>query len=419
MAVIIKRPNGNYCVRVSDGRKNGKQVVINATYRPPEGASKVAIEKGLKEFTGTFEALVHSGAVGPGRNRKLAESFGMTLGEYVNKFYLQEIHRTLSPNTVRFYQSVLEEFILPSFGSTRLADITTEHLQALVDYLASDGARKNRADLRPMSPGSVKRYSTVLRAVITDAWKHGFIAENKIKFGFISYPKNQKEELNPYTITETEQFVAALKKETPQTRLMLLMALMLGLRRAEIVALKWADVVWETRAIRIDKSAYKPKGGKQRLKDTKSFSSNRTVYYGEEVEEALLAWEAVQQAYKKDRKVTWHEQDYIFTTGTGDMISVYAPTRICSRFEKKHGLRHLKLHGLRHTCGSLMIKNGVDRVTVSKWLGHESTDVTEIYVHSYEDSLIAASQALDRVVRKENFCESTEHTGSSQGDQGN
>ena len=66
-----------------------------------------------------------------------------------------------------------------------------------------------------------------------------------------------------------------------------------------------------------------------------------------------------------------------------------------------------------------MIKNGVDRVTVSKWLGHESTDVTEIYVHSYEDSLVAASQALDRVVRKENFCESTEHTGSSQGDQGN
>ena len=75
MAVIIKRSNGNYCVRVSDGRKNGKQVVMNATYRPPEGASKAAIEKGLKEFAGTFEALVHSGAVRAGQKKKIIEYF--------------------------------------------------------------------------------------------------------------------------------------------------------------------------------------------------------------------------------------------------------------------------------------------------------------------------------------------------------
>lgn len=413
MAVIIKRSNGNYCVRVSDGRKNGKQVVMNATYRPPEGASKAAIEKGLKEFAGAFEALVHSGAVRAGQKKKITEYFGMTVGEYVEKFYLQEISQTLSPNTVRFYCSVLDEFILPSFGSVRLVDITSEHLQAFVDCLSSEGARKDGSDMRPMSPGSVKRYSTVLRSVITTAWKRGFITENKIKSGFVSYPKSCKEELKPYTATEAEEFVAALKKESPQTRLLLLVALMLGLRRAEIVALKWSDVDWEMHAIHINKSAYKPKGGVQKLKATKSVSSNRTVYYGEEVEEALLSWQATQQAYKKERKITWREQDYVFTTDTGDMISVYAPTRICSRFEEKYGLRHLKLHGLRHTCGSLMIKNGVDRVTVSKWLGHESTDVTEIYVHSYEDSLVAASQALDRAVRKENLGENTKYTGGS------
>ena len=54
------------------------------------------------------------------------------------------------------------------------------------------------------------------------------------------------------------------------------------------------------------------------------------------------------------------------------MISVYTPTGLCAEFEKRHGLRHLKLHGLRHTCASLLVAAGTDPETVRDVLGHDS-----------------------------------------------
>ena len=66
------------------------------------------------------------------------------------------------------------------------------------------------------------------------------------------------------------------------------------------------------------------------------------------------------------------------------MISVYTPTRICQKFEEKHGMRHLKLHGLRHTFGSIMIAMGTDPETVRDMMGHDSVKTTDIYLHPYD-----------------------------------
>lgn len=76
------------------------------------------------------------------------------------------------------------------------------------------------------------------------------------------------------------------------------------------------------------------------------------------------------------------------------MISVYTPTRICEKFQERHGLRHLKLHGLRHTCGSLMVAAGTDPETVRDVLGHESVRTTDIYLHAFDHRKKQAAQAL-------------------------
>ena len=94
----------------------------------------------------------------------------------------------------------------------------------------------------------------------------------------------------------------------------------------------------------------------------------------------------------------WHERGFVFTNEIGDMISLYAPTEMCSEYEKRRGLRHLNLHGLRHTCGSLLANNGADLETVKAVFGHESIRTTEQYLPPYDASKRRAAELIADIV---------------------
>ena len=402
MASYYKRKNGTYCVRVSNGMKNGKQELISATYKPPVGITAAQEEKEIKQFADLFEAAVHNGVYIPGMKTRSTRTnaFGLTVGEFIGQHYFKRIEKKLSPNTVRFYHSIAEQFIVPSYGNLRLCDITIKHQQAFVEYLSSPGARADEDNTEPLSAATVKRYATVFSSVMTEACKMGFINENKLKYGSIEYPKIVKKPIEVYNDDEARQFFEALQNESPKIRLMLLCALLLGLRRGEIVALKWSDINFRTHSLSVNKSVYKEKSAPQQLKPPKSQTSIRTVYFPDVLLGAFEEWKAAQAEERVSAGFDWKEQDYIFTNEVGDMISLYTPSRICSKFEEKNGLHHLKFHGLRHTCGSLMASNGVDPETVKTVLGHDSIETTNLYIHPYEKNMRKAAEILGNIVTK-------------------
>lgn len=402
MASYYKRKNGTYCVRVSNGMKNGKQELISATYKPPVGITAAQEEKEVKQFADLFEAAVHNGVYIPGMKTRSTQTnaFGLTVGEFIGQYYFKRIEKKLSPNTVRFYHSIAEQFIIPSYGNLRLSDITIKHQQAFVEYLSSPGARANEDDSEPLSAATVKRYATVFSSVMTEACKMGFIDENRLMYGSVEYPKIVKKPIEVYNDDEARQFFEALQNEPLKIRLMLLCALLLGLRRGEIVALKWSDINLRERCLSVNKSVYKAKGKAQQLKPPKSQTSIRTVYFSDVLVKAFEDWKTVQSEERTSAGFDWKEQNYIFTNATGDMISLYTPTRICSKFEEKNGLHHLKFHGLRHTCGSLMASNGVDPETVKTVLGHDSIETTNLYIHPYEKNMRKAAEILGNIVTK-------------------
>ena len=121
---------------------------------------------------------------------------------------------------------------------------------------------------------------------------------------------------------------------------------------------------------------------------------NNTNYQSNPMYEKLLNFRNLQNEQKKKVGNKWKEQGFIFTNEVGDMISLYAPTNICSQYEERCGLRHLKLHGLRHTCGSLLANHGVDLETVKAVLGHESIRTTELYLTPYDESKQKAAVLL-------------------------
>lgn len=402
MASYYRRKNGTYCIRVSNGKPGGKQELISTTYKPPQGLSASAAEKGAKEFAELFEAAVHNGMFTPGRKQRVEQinPFGVTLSEFVEQHYYKRIEIRLSPNTVRFYTAVIEQCILPSFGKLRLRDISSAHLQAFIDYLAASGSRADETQSEPLSPATVKRYATVFSSVMTEAFKMGLVEKDVLHKQYIEYPKIYKKQIQAYDDEEARIFFEGLSNEHPKVRALLLTSLLLGLRRGEVVGLMWSDIDFKNNCLTVNRSAYKIKGQPQSVKVPKSRNSIRTVYFSEIYADALRDWMDEQDFDRRSAGRGWSEQGYVFTNEVGNMINIYLLSEVCSRFEEKCGLRHLKLHGLRHTCGSLMLKNGVDIETVKSVFGHESIRTTQQYLSSYDSAKRSAAEILANTIIK-------------------
>ena len=402
MASYYRRKNGTYCIRVSNGKPGGKQELVSTTYKPPQGLSASAAEKGAKEFAELFEAAVHNGMFTPGRKQRVEQinPFGVTLSDFIEQHYYKRIEMRLSPNTVRFYTSVIEQCILPSFGKLRLCDISSAHLQALIDYLATSGSRADESQSEPLSASTVKRYATVFSSVMTEAFKMGLVEKDVLHKQYIEYPKIYKKQIQAYDDDEAKTFFEGLLNEHPKVRALLLTSLLLGLRRGEVVGLMWSDIDFKNNCLTVNRSAYKVKGQPQSVKMPKSKNSIRTVYFPEIYAEALREWMEIQDRDRRAAGRGWKEQGFVFTNEVGNMINIYLLSELCSKYEVKCGLRHLKLHGLRHTCGSLMIKNGVDIETVKSVFGHESIRTTQQYLSSYDSAKRSAAEILAKTIIK-------------------
>ncbi len=399
MASIARKPNGTFLIRVYDGKKNGKDHYVSVIFRANEGVSPTVAVRSAEKYAILFEELVHSGGYEKKSrtNPELRARRRTTVADFIQNYYYPSIAKHLSPNTCRTYEQIIGNLILPSFGEVELEDINSTHLQNFVDFLSTEGA--SAAGNKALSPATVKRYATVFSSIIAEAWKMKFIETNPFEHKYINYPKIIQPELEAYNDKEISQFIAALETEDVRTKALLTLAVSTGMRRAELVGLMWSDVNFDSAEIRIVRSVYKPKGEEQKLKTPKSVCSVRTVYMPDSCVRSLLAWKNEQEMQKRKWYENYLGSDFIFTDKTGKPMSVYSPTEICSDFEKRHGLRHLKLHGLRHTCGSLMMAHGADAETVKAILGHESLDTTNKYLHPYEESKRNATGMMECIIR--------------------
>ena len=96
----------------------------------------------------------------------------------------------------------------------------------------------------------------------------------------------------------------------------------------------------------------------------------------------------------------WNDLGYIFTEVDGHVMNPMTPTKQFDHFLKRHDIRHLKFHGLRHTSATMLLANGCDIKTVSTRLGHADLETTNIYVHALDESDRGAADTFDRVFAK-------------------
>jgi integrase len=265
-----------------------------------------------------------------------------------------EGQRGLKPTTIVDYRSALRAHLLPAFGDIRLEDVTPQVIERRrAQWLAAGVSRRN-----------ANKQLAILHGIFQRARKTHQLPSN---------PAADVEKLREsYDATRfdfyTPEDIAALIRHAanPQDAALYLTAAFTGLRRGELVALRWRDIDFPGSAIRVWASYAKgtlttPKSGKPRVVP-------------------LVPDVAATLARLSQRTHTTGEDDLVFPGPAGGYLDASALRRRYITAQKAAGLRPLRFHDLRHTFGSLAI-NRASIVQVQSWMGHADVDTTSRYLH--------------------------------------
>ena len=396
MANITPKSNGTYLIRISCGSDEaGKPITKSRVFKPSKpNLSYPKLNKEIDAFVKAFEEEIEQFGLQERPDRIRFAAFCET--------YLEIKKSTLAPMTFPFYESVVREMLIPMFGTLRMRDIRTHHVQQFIQYLYNDRPRGDGAEGH-IAPATVKRYTTVLRSILTLAYKMEYIDEDVGVSRRIEFPKADTPEVEAFTMEEVTDILQAAESEPLQIRALVEVALFTGLRRGEIVGLKWKDVDFDKRLLSVKRSIYKPKDQKALEKAPKSKCSIRTIAIPERLCDTLRAYKEHQDRHASFMGHAWQNLGYIFTEEDGYVMNPHTPTKQFSKFLKRHNIRHLKFHGLRHTSATMLLANGCDIKTVSVRLGHSDIETTNIYVHALESVDRRAASTFDRLLDKEDI----------------
>ena len=428
MASIQKRGDG-YSIRVCVGRDvYGKQIWKTTTFTPPAGLTPKKRQKAVEVFAVEFEQKC--------RNGKLLDGEKITLKDFIERWRSERAEQELQPGTLDKYNDAINHFILPALGHLKLTEIKPHSINKFLVDLTRDGCRH---DGKPggYSKGTIHKISNVLSSILRTATEWEVIERNpcdpvrvkaedtadKIKFftpqqtavflDYIEHPftirtrghSRVDDTGKPYTVGD----YTSTKELPTQLKVLFTLAIYSGLRKGEILALKWEDVDFENNTVAVTKAAAMVKG-EQIVKVPKTRNSYRVVSIPHSVTEKLRKLQLEQTRYRLSVGDYWQGEGWIFTQDNGRMMNYSTPYKslqdILSHYNadkaESDKLPMIPFHGLRHTTATLQIAAGTDVRTVSSIMGHRETSTTmNIYAHNLKTAEQEAVNRVEEMIAKQ------------------
>lgn len=293
--------------------------------------------------------------------------------------WLEKKKSKIDPITWQGYRIYVEKHIVPFFESKRLklSELKPRHISDYYDYKFTSG----RLDGKPggLSVRTIKSHSLIIKEVLDDALVKEIITKNVA--AKVPLPK-QKNKIKKETFLNTEeanQILSLFKGHHLQP--LIYVTLYYGLRRSEVLGLKWSAIDFKNDKIKINHTVVKHTTVVAKDK-TKTEASRREYILLPEIKAVLLNLKKEAQKNKKIFGKTYQNNDYVFTWPDGRL---YRPDYITSAFQKvlaKNNFPKMRFHDLRHSCASILYDKGWELKDIQTWLGHADIETTaNIYTH--------------------------------------
>lgn len=308
-----------------------------------------------------------------------------TLNEVAQSYFHTERLR-LAASTVEAYAEAYRRWIAPMIGGTEISDVTAPVLDDLVTDLALAGLSRTR----------LEEVRKVLRGVAKHAIARGELATNPAATLRLPPIVADADEEVRRVLSLGQLRVLLAGTERLRIRTMLRAAGEAGLRRGEVIGLRWTDVDTAGRRLQVRRAVWQPtsRSGPKVVKTTKGRRA-RAVAITTEFAAELEAWrtEAVLAGAAFEGYV-WPARGTTEPMGRGTPNQ--ALRRVCERvgLVDDQGRALVTFHGMRHTAASLMLAAGVPLIVVSRQLGHADPRITaQVYAHLIEDAQLDAAAA--------------------------
>lgn len=309
-----------------------------------------------------------------------------TVGEYLTTWLAGK--QSLRPSTRQSYEIHVRKYLTPHLGNLSLDALRPLHIERMYNEIAmADEAR-----VRPLSHASLRRIHATLTSALNTAVRRGLLERNPA--ATVELPPVRQHRVATWSATELGRFLELIKDD--RLHLLYLLLGLVGLRRGEAVALRWADLDLNTGLLRVEQSAVRVRGASV-VGPPKSASGARTVALDDDTCRRLH-WHAARQRLDILRTTGQiSTPELVFTTEHGEPLDPTYVSRHFDRLVARHGLPRIRLHDLRHTSASIGLASGESLLEVSRRLGHSSISVTaDIYSHI---SPLVAKESAERLAQ--------------------
>lgn len=366
-----KRGNHEGTIYLLSSGKLRAQVTIHGRRFSYTGSTRKECQKWLSDI---------SRRLGDGIHRAAAHE---TLAEFLKHWLVIKKTKIRTATFVQ-YSQVIRDYVIPHIGTIRVVDLRTDHIQRLYQHLL---------ELK-VKVSVVRKTHMVLHSALQQAFRTEMIPRNPVSTA--QPPSLPPTEISILDESQASQFLIAIRGHRWEALFHL--ALTSGARQKELLGLKWTDLDWTKKTLKIDRQLSYPGDGIG-FSQTKTRYGRRTISLGSQTIWVLHQHYDRQCRARLEAGENWQEFGLIFTTSNGTPIH---PRNLLKEFKvilKQAGLPPIRFHDLRHTCASLLLNANVSPIVVARRLGHSKPSTTmDIYGHLIPDMQTEAAEKLDRLI---------------------
>jgi len=368
--------------------KNSYTIVLSLGVDPATGKKKqqwVSVKGSKKEAEKRLADLLHQ--LDTGTFMKPSKT---TLGEFLER-WLVDYRPNLSPRGFERYEGIIRGHLIPGLGSITLTQLRPEHLQKHYTAKQNDG----------LSARTVRYHHAVLHVALKTAVQWGLLPRNPADA--VSPPHARRTEMQTWNEDDITHFLEVAKDSRYYT--LFYTALFTGMRRSELLGLKWGDVDFMLSQIYVSRGLHHLKDGSYIFTEPKSVKSRRTIALPPSATLLLKEHHEKQKLERVMLGMSLTDGDLVFSHLEGKPLRPNTITRAWEVLAAHTGVKVIRLHDARHTHASIMLKQGIHPKIVQERLGHASIQMTlDTYSHVAPGLQEAAANRFDELVshRSEN-----------------
>ena len=319
----------------------------------------------------------------------LASGPQQTLKTYL-EYWLEDVHRLkIREGSYVMYRIILDKHLIPALGHTQLQKLTVRQVQSLYAKKLQEG----------LSPGRVRDIHAVLRKSLEHAVRTNLVARNVCDLAEL--PAEKQHLVRALTPEQARKLLQAVRDHHLEA--LLTLALTTGMRRGELLGLRWQDIDFQQGSLHISRAvSYITSHGFKFVEgEPKTPMSRRKIMLPNFVTEILKRHQISQREMRHRAGPTWTENQLVFCNPSGGYIAPPTLRKHFGQVLKEAGLPHMRFHDLRHSAATLLLSMGVNPKVVQEILGHSTISMTlDVYSHTLPSMQTEAMSKMNDLLQQ-------------------